>query len=341
MTLWKRLSLTVLIAALSVGCTASTKEYSGEVFAMDTLIFLAAWGEGGKEAVAEGEQYLYFIEDKFSTTRSFSELSQLNQGAGEWQPISPELADVLRVALGLSEKTKGAFDPTIYPILTTWGFTKDEFYVPTQEEINHLLSYTGAFRIVMDASGENVYIPEGFQLDFGGIAKGYAGDQLSQSMRESGVKSGLLTLGGNVVTIGQKVDGSLWNIGIQNPAGGGALASVSIQDKAVVTSGGYQRYFARDDQIYGHIIDPATGYPAKSGLASVTIIADSAILGDVLSTALFVMGLEDATAYWQEHQDFEAVFITEEGDVYVTHGIEPWFKLATGYTEGVLEVIRP
>lgn len=323
------------------GCGRSSKEYSGEVFAMDTLIFISAWGDQGKEAVQEGEQYLYYIEDKFSTTRSFSELSQLNAGAGQWQEMSPEMAQVVAAALALSEETGGAFDPTIYPILRTWGFTQEEYYVPSQAEVRALLPLVGAEQILLNEAGDKIWIPEGVQLDFGGIAKGFAGDQLKAMMLEAGVETGLLTLGGNVVAIGRKSDGGQWTIGIQNPAGGGVLASVAIENQAVVTSGGYQRYFSRDGVLYGHIIDPSTGYPSTSGLASVTIVADSALEGDVLSTALFVMGLEEACAYWQEHQDFQAVFITQEGDIHITKGLEGWFFPVPGYDQGQIQVVSP
>ncbi len=333
---------TALALTLAVGCSGSSKkEHSAEVFAMDTLIFLSAWGEYGHQAVQQGESYLYYIEDKFSTTRTSSELSQLNAGAGQWQSVSDDMAQVIVHALALSKETGGAFDPTIHSILTTWGFTTDSFQVPDPTEIHELMPYVGAEKIKYNEKTQEVLIPKGFSLDFGGIAKGYAGDELANAMEEAGVKTGLLTLGGNVVAIGRKTDGAMWNIGIQNPSGGGALASVAIEDKAVVTSGGYQRYFAREGELYGHIIDPTTGYPAQSGLTSVTIITDSALEGDVLSTALFVMGVEKGADYWREHQDFEAVFITDEGDIFITQGIHPWFTLASGYTEGTLRVITP
>ena len=160
-------------------------------------------------------------------------------------------------------------------------------------------------------------------MDLGGIAKGYTSDTVIKLLKDEGVTSAIISLGGNVQTLGTKPDGNLWKVAIQDPFDQNKyVGGVKVSDKAVITSGGYQRYFVKDGVTYEHIVDPKTGKPATSGLSSVTIVTDKGIEGDGLSTALFVMGLDKATEYWRENQDFQAVFITTDGKIYVTEGLK-------------------
>ena len=167
----------------------------------------------------------------------------------------------------------------------------------------------------------------GAELDFGAVAKGYAGAVLAREMKAAGVESALLQLGGNVQTVGLKPDSSRWRVGIRDPWGGedSYLGVLEVGETAVVTSGGYQRYFEEAGTRYCHILDPATGYPASSGLASVTIVAEDGFLADGLSTALYVMGLDAAAEFWRSRDDFEAVLVTDNGRIYVTGGLRDCF----------------
>ena len=165
---------------------------------------------------------------------------------------------------------------------------------------------------------------DGMEVDLGGIAKGYASSRLMDVFRECGVTSGIVDLGGNVQTLGYKPDGSLWRVGIKDPDDQTrAMCTLGIHDKTVITSGGYQRFFEENGVRYHHIIDPDTGYPADSGLLSVSIISDDGTLADALSTSLFIMGLDKAAAFWLEHSDeFDAVFYTSDRKLYITEGLK-------------------
>ena len=178
------------------------------------------------------------------------------------------------------------------------------------------------------------------EIDLGSVAKGFVGSRAAQYLRENGVDSALLNLGGNVQTVGCRPDGDPWKIAVKDPGGGTPMIVLSIQDQAMVTSGGYERYFEQDGNTYWHIMDPATGRPAESGLTSVTVVGDDGLVCDGLSTALFVMGLEKSAALWQESDDFEAVFVTAESDIYITAGLESSFALTEDHQDAVVRVIE-
>ncbi len=298
---------------------------------MDTMISLTLWGDNGHQEIAKSEKYIYAMEDTFSTTRTTSEVYALNQNTDQWQAISPELATVLSEFLEVAQLTQGCIDPSILPLIEAWGFTQEVKQVPTEEEIQALLPYINYEAILLDMDKLEVFIPQGMALDFGAVTKGYVSDQLALEYESQGFKSAMISLGGNIFAMGKKTDGSLWNIGIQYPYGGGAIASVQVENKAVVTSGGYQRYFTDETgENHWHILDPHSGYPAKTGIASVTVISDSGFYADCLSTALFVMGLDQAISFWQTAQDFDVVIICDQGEVWVSSGLQ--FSVAEGYT---------
>lgn len=185
-----------------------------------------------------------------------------------------------------------------------------------------------------------VTMPDRMQLDLGAVGKGYTGDIIAELLKEQGVTSALLDIGGNIQMVGRKTDGSRWRLGIQNPFGEGNLGVLESEDGAVVTSGNYERYFIGEDgKQYGHIIDPATGYPAESGLASVSIIAKDGKLCDALSTAIYVMGLDEAMEYWKENGSFEMLLVTDENEIYLTEGIENDFTLNENFSNMEIHVI--
>ena len=318
---------------LLTSCTKAPEKSEEYFFAMDTYMTIEAYGESAGNAVSQARLRVEELEKLWSATDKNSEIYALNHG--ENPELSAETLDLLSFTLEMSAKTGGAFDVTIYPILTAWGFTTDEHRVPDEAELAELLEKVGYEKV--SADGKKVELEQGMMLDFGGAAKGYASDECARIMRESGVKSALINLGGNVYAVGKRPDGNLWKIGIADPLGENAenAGIVAVSDCAVVTSGGYQRYFTQNGKTYCHIIDPKTGFPADNDLLSVTVVAEEGRLCDVLSTALFVMGREQAERFWRENGGFEMILIDKSGGISVTEGIVENFS--SGRTVSVIK----
>lgn len=296
----KRFLLLILaISLLLCGCSKDTEPAQATLFCMNTVMDLKVWGKDQDAGLARIQAKLLELEALWSATDEASVLSSLNRGA-EVQ-LDPAHSALLSQAEALSVRTGGAFNPKMRAVSEAWGFYNDAHRIPSSQEIAAAL--------------------ETEQWDLGAALKGYAGQECADLLSELDIDRAMLVLGGNVQTYGEKPDGSPWLVGIQNPDGGDNLGIVSVTGTAsVVTSGDYQRYFEVDGVTYHHILDPETGYPADSGLSSVTIICRDGLTADCLSTALFVMGLEEAAEFWQESDDFEAVFVTTDGTIYATEG---------------------
>ena len=336
----KKYFISAMLSALLflTGCSAesSPEPVQGTFFAMDTVMDFTIYGESG--LIDQSESLITSLESLVSVTDADSELYAINQtGSGM---LTEEASSLMKQALEICRRTDGALDLSIYPIVRAWGFTTGSYQVPDEAEIQALLPLVDYRKIQYDAATGTVTLPEGMEIDLGSVAKGYAGQLAAQMLREHGVQSALLNLGGNVQTVGTKPDGSPWQIGIKDPQGEDAMMVLSVEDQAVVTSGGYERYFEQDGQTYWHIMDPSTGHPADSGLISVTIVGDEGVGCDGLSTALFVMGLEKAADLWAQSGDFEAVFVTASGEVYITEGLRDRFALTEQYADTPVSVIE-
>lgn len=336
----KKYFISAMLSALLflTGCSAesSPEPVQGTFFAMDTMMDFTIYGESG--LIDQSESLIASLESLVSVTDANSELYAINQtGSGT---LTGKASSLMEQALEICRRTDGALDLSIYPIVRAWGFTTGSYQVPDEAEIQALLPLVDYRKIQYDAATGTVTLPEGMEIDLGSVAKGYAGQLAAQMLREHGVQSALLNLGGNVQTVGTKPDGSPWQIGIKDPQGEDAMMVLSVEDQAVVTSGGYERYFEQDGQTYWHIMDPSTGHPADSGLISVTIVGDEGVVCDGLSTALFVMGLEKAADLWAQSGDFEAVFVTASGEVYITEGLRDRFALTEQYADTPVSVIE-
>jgi thiamine biosynthesis lipoprotein len=240
--------------------------------------------------------------------------------------MSADTAEIIEYSLELQEATGGAFDISVYPLVKEWGFDSGSYKVPTSSRIEELLPLTGS-GIVSVSSNELTLTKENAQIGLGAIAKGYTSDKVAELLRNAGVNSAILSLGGNVYALGSKPDGSAWNVAITDPFNSqNVFGMLSVSDCAVVTSGGYERYFEEDGITYQHILDPKTGAPARSGLSSVTVVSSSGTYADGLSTAFFVMGEDAALRFWRSGiYDFELVLMTDDGNVIVTEGLQDVF----------------
>ena len=333
------LSAALLSAAfLLTGCSGAPAQgpETATFFAMDTAMDFTVYGDAA--LLDEAETLIGSLEEQVSVTDEHSDIYAIDHtGSGS---LSGNAAELMEQALEICRRTDGALDLSIYPIVRAWGFTTGSYQVPDEAEIQALLPLVDYRKIQYDAADGDVTLPEGMKIDLGSVAKGYAGQLVAQMLREHGVQSALLNLGGNVQTVGAKPDGSPWQIGIKDPQGEDAMMVLSVEDQAVVTSGGYERYFEQDGQTYWHIMDPSTGHPADSGWISVTTVGDEGVVCDGLSTALFVMGLEKAADLWAQSGDFEAVFVTASGEVYITEGLRDHFALTERYADTPVSVIE-
>ena len=306
------------------GCSTEKNEASTRYLTtMDPVMTLTAYGPHREQGLDLAQAEIENLNSLLSTGLPGSEISRLNQAGAA--SLSQEPLALLEQALELYDSTGGLFDPTVYPLVRLWGFYDKSYHVPTAAELGDLLPLVGADRIRIE--GSRVTLGTGQQIDLGGIGKGYASQRACEILKQAGVESALLSLGGNIQCIGTKPDGSPWNIGIRDPFGdeSALYSAVKVEDQAVITSGGYERFFEDPEtgKIYRHILDPRTGYPAQSGLSSVSIITNDGALGDGLSTALYIMGLEQATEYWRSHADsFEAILISDDGTLYATSGLK-------------------
>lgn len=332
----------ISISLVLVLCACSSQDSGGsgkgiveakrELFAMDTVMSVTAYGGDAQGAADAAAAEITRLDELLSVGNDSSEISALNRsGKGE---ISSDVQYLVERSLEIYGSTGGAYDMTVYPLMELWGFTGSSPAVPAENEIKKVLSRCGSDKLSL--SDGTLVLGEAQGIDLGGIAKGYTGDRIMKIFAEHGVTSGMVSLGGNVQCYGTKPDGSLWRCGITDPQhpyeNGSFLGVVSISGKAVVTSGGYERNFTENGYTYHHIMDMKTGYPAESGLKSVTIVSSDGTLADALSTACFVMGAERASEYWCSHRDdFELIMQTDTGRIIVSEGIADSFECSGSY----------
>ena len=241
-------------------------------------------------------------------------------GTADTWHISEDLAALLSEGLDITRESDGAFDIAIAPLTSLWDFTAEDPEVPDDAAIQKALPLCSSDGVTID--GEDITPPsDDIQFDVGAIAKGYIADRLKDFLIKKGVKSAIINLGGNVLCIGSKPDGTPFKIGIQKPFAdrNETEAVMDITGKSVVSSGIYERCFKQDGKLYHHILNPQTGYPYDNGLISVTIISDQSVDGDALSTTCFALGLEDGLKF-AEKKGVQAVFITEDYELHYTDG---------------------
>lgn len=312
--------LFLLVTFLLCGCSGK-HDYSQQGIFFDTLVSINIYETTDETVIKDCLILCEEYEKKFSRTIDTSEISKLNNSQGEWVEVSEDTIDIIKEAMEYSEITEGAFDITVAPLTELWHVKDNEGILPSKEEIQKAKSHIN-YQLI-EIEGNKVRLKDkDAQIDLGGIAKGYIADKLKALLLERGVESAMINLGGNIAVIGTKKDGSSWNIGIQKPFAdrNEVIGSVLVQDKTVVSSGIYERYFEYEGEIYHHILDPFTGYPSDSDLEAVTIIGESSAMADALSTSCILLGSEKGMELIEEIPEAEAVFVTREGEILESSG---------------------
>lgn len=319
-----------------------------QLFAMDTYMEFTAYGKNSEKAVDAAIEEVQKLDAMLSAENSKSEVYALNE-QGNLQ-ATDDLAELILRGKEIYQETDGLFDDTIYPVMKLWGFPTGNYHVPTAAEVQKKLALVDGNKVEIqtrdsDEKGRDskekakfVTLGADQQIDFGGIAKGYTGQKLVELFQEYGVSSALVSLGGNIQAIGTKPDGSSWKVGIRDPKGGQQdyIGVLSVENQAVITSGGYERYFEEDGKTYIHIINPRTGYPADGDLLSVTIVSRDGTLADGMSTALYIMGYEKACQFWRQHrEEFNVILVTDDGKIHISENLKENFQ-----TECDLEMIE-
>lgn len=303
------------------GCSSGQERISKTDFYFDTVITVTLYDSSKEDALQECFTLADRYEKLLSATVKDSDVWKINHAKGQPVEVSDETISLLKNAISYSELSGGAFDVTIGPLSSLWDF-KNNSEVPPQQDLTDALAAVGYEKILIDGNTVTLTDPD-TRIDLGGIAKGYIADQMKQFLNQNGVADGIISLGGNILTVGPKRSGDPYKIAIQKPFDktGSGIAVLEISDASLVTSGVYERYFESDGFLYHHILNPSTGYPYDNGLLSVSIITASSADADALSTTCFTLGLEDGMALIEDTEGAEAVFITEDYRIHGSSGI--------------------
>ncbi|QBD84656.1 FAD:protein FMN transferase [Clostridium tetani] len=316
-----------------VGCNKEEKVITKENYLLDTLIQLKAYGKNSEKATNEAMDAISDIDDIMSPTKPTSDVTKINNNAGkDFVKINENTLEVIKTSIKYSKLSKGNFDITVGPLVKLWGIGTENARVPSKEEIDTTLKLINYENVLIDEKNKSIKLKSPKEaIDLGGIAKGFAGDKAREILENKGIKSAYLNLGGNIVTIGNKTDGTPWNIGIQDPLSdrGEYFGIVRVSNKSVVSSGNYERFFIKDNKRYHHILNTKTGYPSESGILSSTIISDKSIDGDALSTITFILGLEKSMEIIENIDGVDAIFVTTDKKVHTTSNIAKDFKLSS------------
>lgn len=305
-----------------VGCGRSKEPVSKSDFYFNTVITITLYGEENASYIDDCFKLASHYENLFSNTIADSDISKINNANGTPVTVDDDTIELLQKGIYYGDLSQGQFDITIGKLSSLWDFPNNSGTVPSESDIEATLSTIDYHAIVIDGNEVSLSNPDAM-IDLGGIAKGYIADKMKDYLNEKDITSGMINLGGNVLTLGDKPDGSNYNIGIQKPFSddGTAIASVEVSDETVVSSGVYERYFYVSDNFYHHILNPKTGYPYDNNLLGVTIICPKSVDGDGLSTTCFALGLEDGMKLIESLDDTEAIFITDDYELHTTSGI--------------------
>ena len=300
--------------------------------AMNTFVSVQTFGENSKNVNQKIKARLSELESLFSTIDSSSEIYKLNHSSEKIQ-VSSETYSLLSYSVKMAEIFNGHFNPALFPVIREWGFTTGNYHVPSQEKINFLLKKTD-FSQIQFFDDNFVQLQDSMSVDFGSVAKGFASDEIVKILSENNILSALIDFGGNIIAFGEKPDSSFWRIGIKNPFGGEISLAVKVKNQMVITSGGYERFFTDENQKkYIHIFDGKTGFPVENEIESVTIICENGLYADTLSTALFIIGSENAVSFWRERKDFQMIILQKDGSILYTSPLESQIEILSEFSE--------
>ncbi|TVR63051.1 MAG: FAD:protein FMN transferase [Spirochaetaceae bacterium] len=331
------LAVTALILApivITLGCSREPSRESRSASLLGTVVTITVYDaprnvfDAVFDRVREIEARMSINESNYDDT----EILRVNRAAGKHPvPVSDDTFQVIETAIEYGVITGGAFDVSIAPLILLWGIGTPRERLPAPDEVTSARSLVDFSRIVLDSDARTVFLPEpGMGIDVGGIAKGYAVDEATRILSEAGVERGIVDFGGDIMTIGRRPDGRPWRVGVRNPEGtarGNILGVIESTGETIVSSGPYERYFVKDGVQYHHIFDPETGYPTENNLTSVTVVSAVSETADALSTAAFVLGLEDGYRLIEQLPGTEGVFVTDGNRVYTTPGLRARFEI--------------
>lgn len=308
--------------------------FTSTSFAMGTYVQQTVYGESGEQAAQEANSAVQELENRISWRVESSDVARLNAAAGtDWIDIAPETAVILQDALDVAERSNGAFDPTILPISSLWDFGGENQHFPGDTELQRFLPFVDYRNVRVDAEQSKASIKiRGAAIDLGAIGKGAACDQMVRAYQEAGAKAGVAAVGGSIGLYGEKPGGNAWRLAIRAPDSSAEQAvemgTLDLKEGFVSTSGSYEKTFEEDGRTYHHLLDPKTGYPADNGLVSVTVVYQNGAMSDALSTAAFVLGLEQGRALLEEY-GAGGVFIDRDHRVTVTEDLKYAFRMGS------------
>ena len=286
-------------------------------FYFDTIISITIYDHGSDKLADNCMDLAAYYENLLSPNIEGSDVWNINHSNGSFVSVSEDTLSLLNTALDYARLSDGLVDPTIGSLSQLWNFGSDnQAIVPDEAMIVNALSHVD-YNAVVIKDGQVMLSDPDAQIELGFIAKGFIADKMKEFLLSEGVTSALINLGGNVLALGSRTDGTPFHIGVQKPFSdsGTSALTLDLSDVSVVSSGTYERYFEQDGKLYHHILSTSTGYPVANGLSQVTIISSSSADGDALSTLCFILGYEKAASLLETHPDIRAVFITEDGDI--------------------------
>ena len=320
-----KIILFITFSLLLSGCAEKNQPISQTGFYFDTIIQITIYDAGKTDCLKGCMELAQKYENLLAPSVEGSDIWNINHSDGSPVTVSDETISLLKTALSYCDMTNGMIDITIEPVNELWNFHTDNAdtdRIPTKEAIAEAVSHVDYHNLIIDGNTVTLRDPES-AVSLGFIAKGYIADKMKEYLVSQNVISAIINLGGNLLAVGTKPDGSPFQFGIQKPFDehGAVITVLPVSDISAVSSGVYERYFYQEDVLYHHILNPHDGYPVQNKLLGVTILSESSMMGDALSTTCFVLGLDEGMALIESLEDVEAVFITEDYVLHYSSGV--------------------